>query len=89
MRDLRVRLDRWDAPVIGYAMLAALCRPLTVEAAAAVFARRGVDPRGLRASRPRTDSAGRHRARRRPGHAGRRWLVWAAWIWVGFYFLAR
>jgi hypothetical protein len=36
MRDVRVRLDRWGAAVVGYAMLAAWCRPLTVEAAAAV-----------------------------------------------------
>ena len=36
MRDVRVRLDRWAAVVVGYAALAALCRPLTVAAAVAV-----------------------------------------------------
>ncbi len=36
MRNVRVRFDHWDAAVIGYATLAALCRPLTVEAAVAV-----------------------------------------------------
>jgi hypothetical protein len=36
MRDVRVRLDRWDGVLVGYAALAALCRPLTVEAAVAV-----------------------------------------------------
>jgi hypothetical protein len=56
MRDVRVRLDRWDGALVGYAVLAALCRPLTVEAAVAVAlpavalavlaARRG-PPRGV------------------------------------------
>jgi hypothetical protein len=36
MRDVRVRLDRGAAVVVGYAALAALCRPLTVAAAVAV-----------------------------------------------------
>lgn len=36
MRDVRLRLDRWHAGVVGYSALAAFCRPLTVEAAAAV-----------------------------------------------------
>ena len=36
MRDVRVRLERWEAVVVGYAALAALCRPLTVQAAVAV-----------------------------------------------------
>ena len=61
MRDVRVRPDRWDAAVVGYAMLAAFCRPLTVEAAAAVAlpaialvvlaARRRPPPRVLLAGR--------------------------------------
>ncbi len=33
---MRVRLDRGDAAVVGYATFAAWCRPLTVEAAVAV-----------------------------------------------------
>ena len=36
MPDVRVRLERWEAVVVGYAALAALCRPLTVQAAVAV-----------------------------------------------------
>jgi hypothetical protein len=36
MRDVRVRLDRWHGALLGYAAVAALCRPLTVEAAVAV-----------------------------------------------------
>jgi hypothetical protein len=36
MRDVRVRLDRWDGALVGYAALAALCPPLTAGAAAAV-----------------------------------------------------
>ncbi|MDQ4102244.1 MAG: hypothetical protein M3186_00455, partial [Actinomycetota bacterium] len=31
------RLDRWDALMLLYAALAALCRPLTAPAAAVVF----------------------------------------------------
>ncbi len=31
-----MRLDRWDGALVGYAALAALCRPLTAEAAVAV-----------------------------------------------------
>ena len=61
MRDVRVRPDRWDGVLLGYAALAALCRPLTVEAAAAVAlpavalvvlaARRGPPPRVVLARR--------------------------------------
>jgi hypothetical protein len=36
MRDVRVRLRRWDGLLVGYATLAALSRPLTVAAAVAV-----------------------------------------------------
>ena|SRR5689334_1864869 len=36
MRDVRGRLGRCDAVLVGYAALAALCRPLTVAAAVAV-----------------------------------------------------
>jgi hypothetical protein len=36
MRHVRVRLDPWDAVLVGYATLAALCRPLTIAAAVAV-----------------------------------------------------
>jgi hypothetical protein len=33
---VRGRLDRWDAAIVGYAVPAALCRPLTTPAAIAV-----------------------------------------------------
>jgi hypothetical protein len=36
MRHVRVRLDPWDAVLVGYATLAALCRALTIAAAVAV-----------------------------------------------------
>jgi hypothetical protein len=68
MWEVRVRLDRWDAAVVGYAMLAGLCRPLTVEAAAAVAlpaialvvlaAHRRPRPRVVLAGRPRASWAG-------------------------------
>jgi hypothetical protein len=64
MWEVRVRLDRWDAAVVGYAMLAGLCRPLTVEAAAAVAlpAIPLVVLAAHRRPRPRVVLAGRHRA---------------------------
>ncbi|MGD9530017.1 hypothetical protein [Pseudonocardia sp.] len=34
----RRRLDRWDAAIVGYALVAALFRPLTLPAAVAVLA---------------------------------------------------
>jgi hypothetical protein len=61
MRDVGVRLGRCDAVLVGYATLAALCRPLTVMAAVAVFlpaivlveaaARRRPPPRAVLARR--------------------------------------
>jgi hypothetical protein len=68
MREVRVRLDRWGAAAVGYATLAAWCRPLTVEAAAAVVlpaivlvvlaAHRRPRPRVVLASRYRASWAG-------------------------------
>ncbi|MHA6792626.1 hypothetical protein ACVGVM_03760 [Pseudonocardia bannensis] len=45
------RLDRWDAVITGYALLAALARPLTAPAAVAVLVP-GVLLLALRARRP-------------------------------------
>lgn len=45
------RADRWDAAIVGYALLAALARPLTVPAAVAVLVPGGV-LLALRARRP-------------------------------------
>lgn len=53
----RWRADRWDAAIVGYALLAALARPLTGAAAAAVLVA-GAVLLAVRARRPvRTHAA--------------------------------
>ncbi|MGH3925175.1 MAG: hypothetical protein ACRDTJ_30480 [Pseudonocardiaceae bacterium] len=48
---LRTRVDRWDAVAAGYALVAAVCAPLTIPAAVAVLVP-GALLIGLRATRP-------------------------------------
>jgi hypothetical protein len=48
---LRMRIDRWDAAAAGYALVAAVCAPLTAPAAVAVLVP-GVLLVVLRATRP-------------------------------------
>ncbi|WP_214364707.1 hypothetical protein [Pseudonocardia sp. H11422] len=50
-RTRAIRLDRWDAVIAGYALLAALAHPLTAPAAVAVLVP-GVLLLALRARRP-------------------------------------
>lgn len=77
------RVDRWDAALVGYALLAAMCRPLTLPAAVAVLLP-GVALLVLRARRPTRPAAGVPRAAVMPwvalAAAGAAWeLVAAAW----------